>query len=75
MDVTRALEIIYGKKFNTCPNAGVCAAFCYAKSGTFMFKNVRAAHIKKLEMVLYKPEAWIDAMNNELQRPNMIKNT
>jgi hypothetical protein len=26
-----------GTKFNTCPNAGVCAAFCYAKNGTYNF--------------------------------------
>ena len=67
------VKLSNGKKFNTCPNAGVCAAFCYAKSGTFMFKNVRAAHIKKLEMVLYKPEAWIDAMNNELAKTKYDK--
>jgi len=37
-----------GTKFNTCPNAGACAAFCYAKNGTYLFSNVRKAHIEKL---------------------------
>ena len=38
-----------------------------------MFKNVRAAHIKKLEMVLYNPEGWIDTMNSELAKPRYNK--
>jgi hypothetical protein len=55
-----------GQKFNTCPNAGVCAAFCYAKNGTFMFSNVRKAHIEKLEFVINRREEWVEAMNTEL---------
>ena len=49
-----------GKKFNTCPNAGICAAFCYAKNGTYMFSNVRKAHIEKLELVLFNRSKWIE---------------
>ena len=61
-----------GSRFNTCPNAGVCAAFCYAKNGTFMFSNVRKAHIEKLEFVLNKREEWIDAVNTELKLKKYI---
>jgi len=61
-----------GKKFNTCPNAGVCGAFCYAKSGTYMFSNVRKAHIQKLELVLYHRQTWIDLMIEELNKGKYI---
>ena len=55
-----------GTKFNTCPNAGVCAAFCYAKNGTFMFSNVRKAHTEKLELVLNERGKWLVLINEEL---------
>ena len=32
-----------GERFNTCPNAGVCGAFCYAKTGTFQFSLTTGA--------------------------------
>jgi hypothetical protein len=55
-----------GKKFNCCPNAGICGAFCYAKNGTYMFSNVRKAHIQKLELVLNHREEWKKMVNEEL---------
>lgn len=58
-----------GSKFNTCPNAGICAGFCYAKSGTYQFKNVKKAHLEKLEFVLKRPKEWYVAMINELLNP------
>lgn len=61
-----------GEKFNTCPNAGVCAGFCYAKTGTYMFSNVRKAHIEKLELVLYNADKWVEMMNNELANKKYI---
>lgn len=61
-----------GVKFNTCPNAGICAAFCYAKNGTFMFSNVRKAHIEKLELVLNNREKWIELINEELKLKKYI---
>jgi hypothetical protein len=36
----------------TCPNAGLCAAGCYARSGTYRFSNVARAHESKLELTL-----------------------
>jgi len=53
--------------FVTCPNAGICASLCYARSGTFNFSNVRKAHLSKLEMVLNDLEGWRDQMVQELQ--------
>jgi hypothetical protein len=61
-----------GNKFNACPNAGICAAFCYAKAGTYNFKNVKKAHIEKLELVLNKPQEWFTAMNEELSQKKYI---
>lgn len=61
-----------GEKFNTCPNAQVCGAFCYAKTGTYKFSNVLKSHIEKLELVLYKRKEWIDLVNNELKNKKYI---
>jgi Gene product 88 len=35
-----------GENVVTCPNAGVCAKLCYARSGTYRFSNVRQAHVR-----------------------------
>lgn len=61
------VKLTDGTKFNTCPNAGICAAFCYAKNGTFMFSNVRKAHTEKLELVLNEREKWLELINAELK--------
>lgn len=61
-----------GSKFNCCPQAGVCAAFCYAKSGAFLWKNVRGAHVEKLEMTLRNLEAWQELMNKELSQKKYV---
>lgn len=61
-----------GKTFNTCPNAGVCGAFCYAKSGTYNFSNVKKAHLEKLELVLKHPDLFRAMMNEELAKKKYI---
>lgn len=58
-----------GTRFNTCPNAGVCGAFCYAKTGTYMFRNVKAAHMQKLDLVLNRRKEWLALMRAELAKP------
>ncbi len=63
------VKLTNGEKFNTCPSAGICAAFCYAKNGTFNFSNVKKAHIEKLELALNEPKKWIALMNEELSKP------
>lgn len=55
-----------GSRFNVCPNAGVCGAFCYAKRGTYQFSNVKKAHMKKLDLVLNHRSKWISMMIDEL---------
>ena len=56
-----------GANFITCPNAGICANLCYARSGTYNFSNVKAAHTRNLELVLSDPEGWEARLNAELQ--------
>jgi hypothetical protein len=36
--------------FKTCPNAGLCATGCYARTGTYRFSGSIAAHEKKLAL-------------------------
>ena len=51
----------------TCPNAGPCAALCYARSGTYNFRNVKAAHRRNLERFLADPIEWTERMAQELK--------
>lgn len=55
-----------GSSFNVCPNAGACAALCYARVGTYRFKNVRQAHLRNLRLVLDRPDRWEALMVEEL---------
>jgi len=56
-----------GKNHVTCPNAGICAKLCYARSGTFNFSNVKRAHLSKLEMLLNDLPGWEEQMTTELK--------
>lgn len=56
-----------GKNHVTCPNAGICAKLCYARSGTFNFSNVKRAHLAKLEMLLNDLTGWEEQMTAELK--------
>lgn len=55
-----------GTIFKTCPNAGGCAKVCYARNGSYLFKNVQAAHRRNLQFVLNDPFGWQNAMIAEL---------
>ena len=57
-----------GRTIHTCPQAGACAALCYARSGTFRFKNVKAAHARNLKLVIDTPVEWEQSMNDEITR-------
>jgi len=48
----------------TCPNAGACAAGCYARSGTYNFSNVVNAYEKKLELV--QSDEFVPVINAEI---------
>lgn len=60
-----------GRTMNVCPNAGVCASYCYARNGTYNFSNVKAAHIRNLELTLDHPETFVQEMIEECSKPKM----
>jgi len=57
---------IDGKIFKTCPNAGACATVCYARNGSYMFKNVLAAHTRNLMLTLNEPDKFANLICEEL---------
>jgi len=60
-----------GRSVRTCPAAGICARLCYARTGSYNFRNVKAAHLRNLLYVLEDPAGWERAMLAELARPTM----
>ena len=67
-----AVKLSNGKNFNACPNAGACASFCYARSGTYNFSNVKGRHIANLEYVLDSPAEWYMQMVAEVSHKKMV---
>jgi hypothetical protein len=61
-----AIKLRDGRKFNVCPNAGICATLCYARNGTYMFPEVRAAHERNLLLVLDHLALWEKWLTAEL---------
>ena len=57
-----------GAAFNVCPSAGACKDYCYARNGTYLFPQVRAAHLRNLSMVLDHIDEWKEEMIGELGR-------
>jgi hypothetical protein len=62
-------ELPDGRRVKTCPNAGACASLCYARSGTYNFSNVKAAHVRNLQYVMDDTDGWKAEMIDELSRP------
>jgi len=62
-----ATKLRDGRKFNCCPNAGICATLCYARNGTYTFPAVRAAHERNLRLVLDHLDVWERRMGAELR--------
>lgn len=57
-----------GRVVRTCPQAGACARFCYARNGTYNFPTAKAAHARNLKMVLDDLAGWKGAMLEELSK-------
>lgn len=51
----------------TCPQAGICAQFCYARVGRYNFSNVKAAHTRNLDRYLINREKWVEDIKEELK--------
>ena len=62
-------QLADGREYDTCPNAGVCAQACYARSGTYLWPKVRAAHEAKLAYVLDDMAGWERQMLAEVGHP------
>jgi hypothetical protein len=64
----RAAVVINGElaEFQTCPNAGACATYCYAQSGSYVFGNVRIKHTQNLQYLLDDPFAFADQLVTEI---------
>ena len=60
-----------GSRFNCCPNAGPCARVCYARFGTYRFRNVIDRHVWNLEYILLHPDAWQEQMVHEISHRRM----
>jgi hypothetical protein len=56
-----------GRVIRTCPQAGVCAQFCYARNGTFKFPTAKKAHARNLVMALDNLDGWKADMIQELR--------
>ena len=56
-----------GREYNACPTAGVCADLCYARAGTYKFRNVLGAHQRNLQYVIDDLPGWEEQMTAELQ--------
>jgi hypothetical protein len=56
-----------GRRYNSCPTAGVCADMCYARAGHFQRGTVLAAHQRNLQYVLDDLPGWEAQMTAELQ--------
>lgn len=52
--------------FSTCPNAGVCAKYCYAKKGTYRFSNVTNAYEFRLAATLRSD--FVSSMTEEIKK-------
>ena len=57
----------------TCPFAGGCVKFCYAKKGAYIWKNVRPAFEKRYELT--RSNKFIDKINAEIiiKEPDYVR--
>jgi hypothetical protein len=62
-------ELPDGRRIKTCPAAGICAALCYARVGSYTWRPVKATHTRNLQMVVDDLEGWTAAMVEELGLP------
>lgn len=69
--------LLSGEKVVTCPNAGACAAFCYARTNTYRYPAVMQSHIANLTAAMYS-ESWVPEIIEEVthlcrkQRPSHL---
>lgn len=57
-----------GRTYNTCPSAGICHQVCYARTGTYRFRNVLERHERNLAYLLDDLLGWERQMIAEIHR-------
>ena len=57
----------------TCPFAGDCVKFCYAKKGAYIWSNVKPAFEKRYELT--KTDDFVNKMNEEIakKKPDYVR--
>jgi hypothetical protein len=71
-----AAKLDNGLNVLVCPNAGACAQLCYARSGTYNFSNVKAAHKRNLEFVINNldwPTIMITELSSKRYQPTGVR--
>ena len=61
-----------GRTINCCPSAGACAKPCYARKGTYNFRNVKSKHQSNLKRVLDDLDGWEKEMTDELAKLKFV---
>jgi len=61
-----------GVEYNACPAASICVKLCYARTGTYRFSNVLAAHERNMAMTMGIPTAWEAQMTEELKHRRYV---
>lgn len=61
-----------GRTINCCPSAGACAKPCYARKGTYNFRNVKSKHQSNLKRILDDLDGWEKEMTDELAKPKFV---
>lgn len=63
-----------GRRVNACPMADACLALCYARTNAYVFRDVRAAHLRNLARILDDLDGWTVEMIAELDHPRHRSN-
>ncbi|MFD8078985.1 hypothetical protein ACFV3E_40800 [Streptomyces sp. NPDC059718] len=62
-----------GRHINVCPSADICAKLCYARTGTYRYRNVREAHMRNLLLTLEDLSGFEQMMTAELRHRRYAK--
>ena len=57
--------------FKTCPQAGACAAVCYARQGTYTFSVVKQA--REYNLAYFRLKGFINFVNSAIEDLNRIR--
>lgn len=61
------------KVMKTCPDAGVCADFCYACQGGYVFRAAKISHTRNLQAYFNDPTGLALAITEEIRSKKKLK--